>query len=99
VGYLMIDGEDLDHLYVDPRHQGRGAGGTLLAKAKELSRERIVLRTFQQNAMARSFYEKRGFIVGETTDGRNEENEPDVQYVWTSQPYTEHRTEAESPVQ
>ena len=32
---------------------------------------------------ARQFYEARGFIASEFTDGsRNEEREPDVLYVW-----------------
>ena len=80
--YMLINGEDLDHLYVAPASQGRGFGSALLAKAKTLSPQRIVLWTFQRNAMARTFYEARGFQAGRQTDGQNEEREPDVQYEW-----------------
>ncbi len=41
------------------------------------------LWTFQRNARARRFYEARGFVPVEATDGsRNEEKEPDVRYLW-----------------
>jgi ribosomal protein S18 acetylase RimI-like enzyme len=35
VGYMLIDGEDLGHLYVRPGWQRRGVGLLLLTKAKE----------------------------------------------------------------
>ena len=80
--YMLIDGENLDHLYVAPASQDRGFGSALLAKAKVLSPQRIVLWTFQRNARARAFYEARSFHAGRQTDGQNEEGEPDVQYEW-----------------
>ncbi|WP_298279395.1 hypothetical protein [uncultured Bradyrhizobium sp.] len=46
--------------------------------------DRRQLWTFQRNARARRFYEARGFVAVEQTDGsRNEEQEPDVRYLWT----------------
>lgn len=80
--YMLIDGEDLDHLYVAPHWQGKGFGSALLAKAKTLSPHRLELWTFQRNAPARAFYEARGFRAARQTDGENEEGEPDVQYEW-----------------
>ena len=80
--YMMIDGDDLDHLYVAPHLQGNGFGSALLAKAKSLSQHRLVLSTFQRNTPARAFYQARGFRVIGQTDGANEEGEPDVQYEW-----------------
>jgi ribosomal protein S18 acetylase RimI-like enzyme len=80
--YMLIDGEDLDHLYVSPCWQGRGFGSALLDRAKALSPDRLVLRTFQRNEKARAFYEARGFRGINQTDGDNEEGEPDVQYEW-----------------
>jgi GNAT superfamily N-acetyltransferase len=72
----------VDHLYVQPSHQGRGLGGGLLQIAKDRYPE-LRLWTFQRNALARRFYEARGFVVIETTDGsRNDEREPDVLYGW-----------------
>jgi ribosomal protein S18 acetylase RimI-like enzyme len=81
VGYMLVHGEDLDHLYVRPGWQRRGIGRALLAKAKALSPQRLVLWTFQRNAAARAFYEAHGFRVVGCSDGRNEEGEPDVQYM------------------
>src|SRR5215470_2846222 len=83
VGFIALDGDHVDHLYVAPAHQGRGIGDKLLAVAKELRPDGLTLWTFQRNARARRFYEVRGFVVSEFTDGsRNEEREPDVLYAW-----------------
>ena len=82
VAYMLIDGENLDHLYVRPGWQRRGVGLSLLNKAKALSPRRLELWTFQRNANGRAFYEAHGFRAVECTDGRNEENEPDVKYEW-----------------
>lgn len=81
VAYMLIDGDELDHLYVAPRWQGSGFGSALLTHAKTLS-PRLLLWTFQRNARAREFYEARGFVGIQHTDGDNEENEPDMQYEW-----------------
>jgi ribosomal protein S18 acetylase RimI-like enzyme len=82
VGYMLIDGEDLDHLYVHPDSQGRGVGTALLRKALSLSPRRVVLATSQRNTRARAFYEKHGFRATHFTEGENEEREPDVHYAW-----------------
>lgn len=72
----------VEQLYVHPEHQGRGLGDALLGKAKAGSRD-LQLWTFQGNAQARRFYEARGFVVEEETDGsKNMEREPDVRYRW-----------------
>jgi GNAT superfamily N-acetyltransferase len=65
--------------------QGRGVGTELLDIAKGVC-HRLQLWTFQRNAPARRFYEARGFMLIEETDGaRNEEREPDARYLWTRQ--------------
>lgn len=74
----------IDQLYILPGFQGRGAGGALLQIATR-GQERVNLWTFQKNAGARRFYERRGFVAIELTDGaRNEEREPDVLYEWVA---------------
>jgi putative acetyltransferase len=74
----------IDQLYVLPGHQGRGIGTALLEVAKTGASE-LELWTFQQNALARRFYERHGFVAVEQTDGAgNEEREPDVRYRWTA---------------
>jgi GNAT superfamily N-acetyltransferase len=82
IGYMLIDCGNLDHLYVRPDWQGRGIGRALLDKAKALSPHRLMLWTFERNINARAFYEAKGFRVMGRAEGRNEENEPDVQYAW-----------------
>jgi ribosomal protein S18 acetylase RimI-like enzyme len=86
VGYMLIDDETLDHLYVRPEAQGCGVGSALLRQARSLSPRRVALVTFQRNASARAFYERRGFRPLRFTDGENEEGEPDVHYVWEASP-------------
>ncbi|WP_432250746.1 GNAT family N-acetyltransferase [Streptomyces sanyensis] len=84
VGMMVLDGEDLDQLYLDPAWQGQGIGGHLVHLAKKRRPAGLALWTFQVNAPARRFYERHGFIAAESTDGhRNEEREPDIRYVWS----------------
>jgi putative acetyltransferase len=83
VGFIAMDGGHVDHLYVAPTYQHRGIGHQLLDMVKTLHPDGLRLWTFQRNARARQFYEARGFIASEFTDGsRNEEREPDVLYTW-----------------
>ncbi|MBW7968901.1 GNAT family N-acetyltransferase [Bradyrhizobium sp. BR 10289] len=73
----------VDQLYVLPAARGRGIGTELLDLAKDAC-DRLEIWTFQRNAPARRFYEARGFVLVEQTDGaRNEEKEPDARYLWT----------------
>jgi ribosomal protein S18 acetylase RimI-like enzyme len=83
VGFIAIQGEWIDHLYIAPAQQKLGIGDTLLLKAKELRPDGLMLWTFEGNHRARKFYERRGFVAVEFTDGsRNEERTPDVRYQW-----------------
>lgn len=83
VAIMALEHDYLDQLYVAPANQRHGVGDVLLAKAKERSPQRLRLHTFQRNTPARRFYERRGFVARELTDGaRNEEREPDVLYEW-----------------
>lgn len=82
-GVIAFRDDWIEQLYVLPDAQGCGIGGALLEIAKQ-GAERRQLWTFQRNARARRFYEVRGFVAVEQTDGsRNEEKEPDVRYLWT----------------
>lgn len=80
--FIAFTSDWIEHLYVHPERQGRGLGDALLAKARAGSRD-LQLWTFQKNVQARRFYEARGFVAEEETDGSgNMEREPDVRYRW-----------------
>lgn len=82
IGYLGGVPGWVNHLFVHPDHQGAGYGSRLLKRAMEGS-EIVQLWTFQGNTKARAFYEAKGFVAVEFTDGaRNEEKLPDVRYEW-----------------
>ncbi|MEW2525083.1 GNAT family N-acetyltransferase [Streptomyces sp. NPDC047071] len=82
VGMMVLDGEQLGQLYLDPAWRGCGIGDRFVALAKERSPDGLTLWTFQVNAPARRFYERHGFTATRWTDGDNEEGEPDVRYDW-----------------
>jgi len=82
-GLLVLDGEWLEQLYVDPGHTGRGIGSALLRFAQRRRPEGLRLWSFVSNTGAQRFYERHGFAEAERTDGRdNEERSPDVLYEW-----------------
>jgi GNAT superfamily N-acetyltransferase len=82
VGYIGFDADWIHHLYLLPEFQGQGIGPQLLALALADGRARR-LWTFQQNHRARRFYEARGFVLLQLTDGAgNEEKTPDALYEW-----------------
>ena len=83
VGLMVVNGDLLSQLYLDPDWRGRGLGDRFVGLAKERSPEGLHLWTFQVNKPAHRFYERHGFVAVEFTDGSgNEEREPDVRYVW-----------------
>ncbi|MGW4564346.1 GNAT family N-acetyltransferase [Streptomyces sp. NPDC004561] len=83
VGVMVLNGDLLSQLYLDPEWRGRGIGDRFVMLAKERSPNGLTLWTFQVNKPAHRFYERHGFTAEEHTDGSgNEEREPDVRYVW-----------------
>jgi pimeloyl-ACP methyl ester carboxylesterase len=83
VGILVLDGEFVDQLYVEPGLTGRGIGSALLALARRERPGGLRLWTFQSNTGAQRFYERNGFVEVRRTDGRdNEERAPDVLYEY-----------------
>jgi ribosomal protein S18 acetylase RimI-like enzyme len=82
-GIIAFREEWIEQLYVLPEAQGRGAGGALVQVAQRAF-DRLQLWTFQRNTAARRFYQTRGFVLVDETEGaRNEEKEPDARYLWT----------------
>jgi GNAT superfamily N-acetyltransferase len=84
VAGFAVAGEGwLHHLYVEPDLRGRGMGSALLDEAKDAFPTGLRLWVFERNAAARVFYEARGFLEVERTEGAgNEEKEPDVLMRW-----------------
>ena len=82
-GILVLDGDFVDQLYVEPGLTGQGIGSALLAVAKRERPQGLRLWAFQSNAGARRFYERHGFLEVRRTDGAdNEERAPDVLYEY-----------------
>jgi putative acetyltransferase len=83
IGIIAFRKDWIDQLYVLPGCQRSGAGTALLEIARSAFPV-LYAWTFQRNAVARNFYESRGFVKVKETDGAdNAEKEPDVLYLWS----------------
>ncbi|MBV1689742.1 acetyltransferase [Novosphingobium sp. G106] len=73
VGFLVMDGDMIDALFVDPAVHGRGFGSALIAHALTLAPAALVDAN-EQASNALPFYEARGFVrIGRSeldSDGR-----------------------------
>ena len=81
VGFVAATPSSIAQLYVRNGFHRRGIGALLLTWAKERSNGSLWLHTFEQNAVARAFYEKNGFRIVE----RGFEplwQLPDLKYQW-----------------
>ena len=71
LGHVMVDGDELVHLFIDPGHHGRGLGRQLLEVGERLIRqgghEQAELHTIVGNAPAIALYEKFGWTVTDET--------------------------------
>jgi ribosomal protein S18 acetylase RimI-like enzyme len=81
-GMMAIRGSYLDRLYVRPEQQRRGIGSALIERAKTLSPQGLELHTHQQNAQARTFYERHGFRAVRFGVSPPPESAPDIEYHW-----------------
>lgn len=70
IAHFTVSDHRLVHLFVDPRHQGKGIGRQLLAKAESILADKghleFELHARVENVAAISFYERMGWTV---TDG------------------------------
>ena len=80
LGFLAIQGDFIDRLYVDPAYHRQGIGQALLMKARQLLPKHMWLYTHTENKMARAFYEKNGFVAEKFGVSPEPESEPDVEY-------------------
>ena len=84
IGVLVLDGNWIEQLYIDPTRTNHGFGTALIEQAKVEHPEALELWTFESNRGAQRFYERHGFRAVGRTDGDNEEREPDIHYRWVS---------------
>ena len=83
VGFIALDGDLGRFFYVVPEAHGRSIGSALFEQAQQARPDGFGFWVFQANERARRFYERRGCVAVEFTEGAgNEENEPDVRYGW-----------------
>lgn len=83
VGILVLDGEWINQLYVDPDRLRCGIGSRLVQVAKRKRPSCLRLWTFVSNSPAQWFYQRHGFVEVERTDGSgNEEQSPDIQLAY-----------------
>ena len=82
VGFMAMDGNYIDRLYVDPKKQKNGIGSAFFDYAKKLYPEGLVFKTHQQNKRACLFYEARGFKPASYGLSPPPESMPDVEYHW-----------------
>src|SRR5699024_4071795 len=91
-GFAILSEDMLSHLYVHPRSFGTGVGHALFEHATTVRPSGFDFWVFQQNERARRFYEARGAVAVEFTDGSgNEERVPDVRYEWLPRARRESR--------
>jgi len=83
IGFMAMDENLIDRLYIDPHSQGNGIGSEFINHAKNLYPQRLILKTHERNKRARSFYEKRGFKPVAFGLSPPPESMPDVEYHWT----------------
>jgi GNAT superfamily N-acetyltransferase len=86
VGVLLLQGDQLNWLFVRPEAQGTGVGTALLEQAKRECPTGLALWVFEMNTPAQQFYARHGFVEVRRTDGDNEEGEPDIRLVWGDHP-------------
>jgi GNAT superfamily N-acetyltransferase len=86
LAFAALQDDVLGHLFVHPDAQGRGIGTALLGHTQRLRPEGFSLWTHQASE-ACGFYESRGLVAVERTDGATTmEKLPDVRYEWKPVP-------------
>jgi GNAT superfamily N-acetyltransferase len=86
VAFAALQGDVLGHLFVHPAAQRSGIGTALLEHTQRLRPDGFSLWTHQASE-ACAFYEARGLVAVERTDGAaTMEKLPDVRYEWRPPP-------------
>lgn len=79
-GFIGINNNYIEGIFIDSDSQNKGVGTALLNKAKE-EKMKLLLNVYEKNKKAIRFYEKNGFkIVKKSVD--NETNEKEYEMLW-----------------
>lgn len=79
-GFIGINNNYIEGIFIDSDSQNKGVGTALLNKVKEEKME-LRLNVYEKNIKAVKFYQKNGFeIVKETVDKEN--NEKEFRMMW-----------------
>lgn len=80
-GFIGINGDYIEGIFVENRMQSKGIGKELLSYAKKI-KSRLTLNVYRKNERAVRFYEREGFIM--KSEGVDEmTGEKDLEMVWT----------------
>lgn len=79
VGFIGINENYIEGIFVDTNNQCNGIGTSLLNKVKE-NRNNLTLSVYKKNINAINFYKKNGFAI---TSESIEENTNEVEYTMT----------------
>ncbi|MFD0672743.1 acetyltransferase [Cohnella sp. GCM10027633] len=61
-GFIGLDGNKIEMLFVDPRYHGTGIGSRLIARARVLKGNELTVDVNEQNEGAFAFYRRLGFV-------------------------------------
>lgn len=79
VGFVGINDNYIEGIFVDTNYQNDGIGTLLLNKLKE-NRQNLTLSVYKKNTKAIKFYKKNGFVI---TSKNIDENTNEVEYIMT----------------
>ncbi len=79
VGFVGVNNNYIEGIFVDINNQHSGIGTSLLEKIKE-DKESLTLSVYKKNANAIKFYEKNNFII---TSENIDKNTNEIEYTMT----------------
>ena len=79
VGFVGLDNNYIEGIFVDTNNQCNGIGTSLLNKVKE-SRNNLTLNVYKKNTNAIGFYKKNGFVI---TSENMDKNINEIEYTMT----------------
>lgn len=79
VGFIGLDNNYIEGIFVDTNNQCNGIGTSLLNKVKE-NRNNLTLSVYKKNINAISFYKKNGFII---TSENIDKDTDEIEYTMT----------------